>query len=787
MATTELKVKIDAAINAEPTLKALRELKKLQKETVAGSAEYKVLQSRINDIGDAAKTAKGQSEDWIDALAGAGGPIGMLGRGLDTVTSSTNKFGLAWKAVGIGALVALVAQLVNAFTSNEKAMKKLEPVMIMFEQILGGIFAALEPVFDIVIDLAMKGMPLLQKAIGGLYAGLAGLASFLKNFFVVQFKNFQAFGKVLKGVFTLDYDLIKEGIGDVVDNIKEGVKNVVETTTKTWDNYNEGLKETTKTQKKNLEEQKAEREKALANTKAIYEQQEKLRQADLDKAKAVAMSQAKTEEERLAIEKKFAEDSYNSKKKLLEQTQALYPKGAKEYKDYTAQLTALEGEYINKKTEFKNKEKELAEKAFQDEVKAQQTASKQKLDELQNEYNLVRQLEGENSAKARAAQDEIYKQQQLALEAEKKLYASKKELSKEDKARIAEIELAEKNLTTTIQIENDKRVDSDRDRESKRLEQAKSAADAEFKRQMDYYALDFDAQQKLINDKIAADAKYYADQEALFVGNEEKLAELRAKKLESDAANVDAEAALDQKRVASKMQALDAVIAIAGAESNVGRAALIAKQILLAKELVMEAKKTITFSTLKASEATVATATGAAKTAAVGFPQNIPLLIAYAAQAAGIIAAIVSAVKGAKSAASSIGGGDMGGGAPASAPDGGANVPKPRGLAGGGMVSGPGGGKSDLIPAMLSNGESVINANSTSMFRPLLSAINTIGGGKRFAEGGLALSNFTQAQSMGQLNDMMVMNSQPIKTYVVAQDMTNQQMMDREIKTRSTI
>jgi hypothetical protein len=206
---------------------------------------------------------------------------------------------------------------------------------------------------------------------------------------------------------------------------------------------------------------------------------------------------------------------------------------------------------------------------------------------------------------------------------------------------------------------------------------------------------------------------------------------------------------------------------------------------LLAKELVMEAKKTITFSTLKASEATVATATGAAKTAAVGFPQNIPLLIAYAAQAAGIIAAIVSAVKGAKSAASSIGAGDMGGGTPA--PDGGANVPKPRGLAGGGMVSGPGGGKSDLIPAMLSNGESVINANSTSMFRPLLSSINAIGGGKRFAEGGMALSNFTQAQSMGQLGDIMTMNSQPIKTYVVAQDMTNQQMMDREIKTRSTI
>lgn len=47
----------------------------------------------------------------------------------------------------------------------------------------------------------------------------------------------------------------------------------------------------------------------------------------------------------------------------------------------------------------------------------------------------------------------------------------------------------------------------------------------------------------------------------------------------------------------------------------------------------------------------------------------------------------------------------------------------------GGRVLGAGSGTSDSIPAMLSNGESVINANSTAMFSPLLSAINQLGGG----------------------------------------------------------
>lgn len=52
--------------------------------------------------------------------------------------------------------------------------------------------------------------------------------------------------------------------------------------------------------------------------------------------------------------------------------------------------------------------------------------------------------------------------------------------------------------------------------------------------------------------------------------------------------------------------------------------------------------------------------------------------------------------------------------------------------AAGGPISGPGGPRSDSIPAMLSNGEYVINANSTSRYRPLLDHINYRG----YADGG---------------------------------------------------
>jgi len=109
---------------------------------------------------------------------------------------------------------------------------------------------------------------------------------------------------------------------------------------------------------------------------------------------------------------------------------------------------------------------------------------------------------------------------------------------------------------------------------------------------------------------------------------------------------------------------LDTIISVAGKESAIGKALFIAKQAMLVKEQIAEAKATLAKITMKAADASVATATGAAETAKVGFPQNIPLLIAFAAQAAGIFSSIKSAVGAAKSSTSKFSGGGGGVSAP---------------------------------------------------------------------------------------------------------------------------
>jgi hypothetical protein len=153
-----------------------------------------------------------------------------------------------------------------------------------------------------------------------------------------------------------------------------------------------------------------------------------------------------------------------------------------------------------------------------------------------------------------------------------------------------------------------------------------------------------DAAEKLRKDTIAKEDK------------EREETQLKEKQ-ERDARIVASQQQTDAMLTQSKAQAVDAAISLFGAETAAGKAALIAKQLLAVKEMVNEAKKTITFSSLVAARSATAVAGGTAETAKIGFPQNIPMLIGYALQAAGIISAISSAVGKSKSVASSLGGG----------------------------------------------------------------------------------------------------------------------------------
>lgn len=162
---------------------------------------------------------------------------------------------------------------------------------------------------------------------------------------------------------------------------------------------------------------------------------------------------------------------------------------------------------------------------------------------------------------------------------------------------------------------------------------------------------------ELARERMIADARKLMDKELTDAKIEEEnkrvnaVIEANNKIGENSAMLNEWEKELNQQKIQERYEMLDNLAYIFGAESDLGKAALIAKQVLAAKELAMEISKTITFAATTEAKAVASSAAGAAETAKIGFPQNIPMLIGYAAQAAAIIMSVKSAVGKVKGAA----------------------------------------------------------------------------------------------------------------------------------------
>jgi hypothetical protein len=101
----------------------------------------------------------------------------------------------------------------------------------------------------------------------------------------------------------------------------------------------------------------------------------------------------------------------------------------------------------------------------------------------------------------------------------------------------------------------------------------------------------------------------------------------------------------------------------------------------------------------------------------------------------------------------------------------------------GGLITGAGNGVSDSVPANLSNGEFVVNANATQKFLPLLSALNSSGlqGGNPVNPTG---GNNDMVELLQRIDDKL---SQPNRAYVVATDIQDIQNKQNYINRRSNV
>ena len=486
-----------------------------------------------------------------------------------------------------------------------------------------------------------------------------------------------------------------------------------------------------------------------ATEEEIYKQRQKIVQIDLqNRQKAVNAL--------LELQKKTGELDAEQLKKLNElqreiaglQQQELNNEAAFEKKKADNKKKAVEDAKAKAK-EAADKAAEAAKKRREDALALQADAQKTSLN-LQNAFYLdsLKNEEFKAQETLRIQQEAAQKELQLQIDT----LAKKKALTQEETAALTALRQEQTDLTAKQgqdtqalldqQAETRKQKEKDFQNELRDVRQGAYLAGIEDERfaAQESLRLDLENQIASINQKALSEEQKAELIKAITEKNNADVLKLNRDFAEEDKqidmAKLESKFANAQVQIDLVAQVGSFISQIAGENKRLAIAGIIIEKAASIANIV--------------SNTGIANAKAAAATPLTGGQPFVAINTVSAGLS--IALAIAGAAKGIKEINAA--GSEAGGG-------GGANKPTPSKFAQGGMVFGPGTSTSDSIPALLSSGESVINAESTQMFGGVLSAINQAGGG-------VPLTNGNTAAPI-------------VKTYVVASEMSSQQEADFRI------
>jgi len=695
---------------------------------VGDAKAIKDLRATLGDLEDQLDVAKIKSQQFDDVLAGLPGPAGAAGNAIKSVDGAFKLLAANPVVAVIGVIAGLFLALRESLSRTEEGQAKLNKITEGFEKILNGLFAVLEPIANLFIDLVtgllenksvMEGLSVTVGVVTGAFNLLFGIVKNVYEFVVGNLINgfktlintATAVANVIEGVFTFDFDKVKKGAKDAFDAVANGIKTGVNNTvnlvkgvsTSVVDGFVDGFKAGEKGFNEGINRlTEKQKEVAKKNAEKAKEIQKKAKEDAIKAAEDLALAKTKTEQEQ-------ADVAYKNQLANLKRQYDAEIKAAKEVgadttditKAYNAQKAKAEVDYQNQTAKIKkdaaDKEKAAAEKAEQDRQKFLDESLAKELEGITNSY-AKREAEILNSnlkeeERTKALTDLKIQQLENVIQATKDAGKDTSQLEKQ---------LAE----TRVKINDDankKKEESDKESAEKRKE----------------ILLE-------LNDFVANTIKSSLD---LIQQSQERESNSRIKAFEKEK-----EARL--KSLQKEVEVFDAT-----------KAQELAIEDEFNRKIEEEKKKQ--FENNKKYKIVQATIDGASAVVKILSETPDPTGIFTAlriASAAATTAFQIAQIQSQK---------------------------YEPGFAEGGLVTGPGSGTSDSIKARLSNGEFVVNAKSTEQFLPILQAINN----------GTANSLSTSNDKLEQiLTKLEARINSPLKSYVLAGDVTSAQQIESKIK-----
>lgn len=670
----------------------------------------------VGSYEEAIKNAVSSNVPFIGQLIqmqeGAGGLKGAFNAGTVAVKAFSKQLLvlLANPIVAILSAIALAVMAVaKAINSSEEASNRWSIIIAPLKRALDGLLSVIQFVAGAILSVVEAGIK-------------------LDNWISSQLEKLPFVGKLYKQLNDSNkeaIDLAKEKIAidqqarkDEIKNAKDALEvSKLRTMAKDKENYSdkERLEFVRKANK--LEQEQADRNVALA--------ERKLRALQIESQWAQNNKKVNDELAKLEAEVyKARKEQFDKTRELLEQENTIKAEIAAKDKAAAEEAKKQAEEYARIVKEQKDKEIEAIRQAEDAMLSLVEDGADKQRHQINLSYSreiedLKKKLKEEQNLTAKArdailttikvkekereielqklADEQITKeienrQKLISLQLESVKEGSEQEYQLKMNQLLAQQELELSNTELTEQMKIAIRAKYD-----KQLEELVNARNANIaKQEQEAIRLRFETEiaelhgneEEILRVKVE---QRKAELDAIQQMEGESIEAFNLRKLEAENAYIDAKQELTDKEIAIEQAKYDAVAQITGGlislteqlgESNEGLAKF--SKILALGEIAVNTGKAI--------------AAGVAQAQSVPFPGNIA---AIATTVATILANIATAIKTVKSAK----------------------------FATGGLVTGPGTGTSDSIPAQLSNGESVMTARATELFAPILSSFNQMGGG----------------------------------------------------------
>ena len=766
----------EIAITSEDKFKSLKV--QIRQTTVAlqeaeekgDMVAFNKLKSDLDGLNEKFELTQLKSMQFDDALATLPGVAGLAGQSLQGLDKAFKLIVANPIVATIGALVGLFLALKESLSRTEEGTNKLARIGEFLERVMNGLFAIIEPLANILIDFVLgileskNAMKVLGQVVGvtaGILSGAFNIIKTLTTFIVTNFINafktaagvISGFGDILEGVFTFDLDKIKKGVSKVKDTVVTGFNNTVDNVKDTFKGLTQGTVEAFTSAYDSAEKSFSEgfkrqtkRQKQLA--KDAKDAADKIKKAKMDEINAnEALEQSEDElaESRrikdknrlieLQNQEKFLKETYDREKQRIKDLLNVQGLTDDERKALMVEMNNLEAKYAQ---ESQNLAKQIT-----DTKKEQYQKDFQNYQDSINNLNRVR--------------EEAFTKEKNDLD----LKFVKGEMSQlEYNLKVADLERQQSEQRL-------KNIQDDRD---KSLAFQKSQFDAgiigleEYNTNVDNINKEFDQKEfdgKTTSNQAKVDQEKVLAQTLIDTKEYEKQAiiELEQAKVEALATlgGIISSLAGENKALAITGLLVEQAAAVADVLTRSARtkAELLARKALYASLIPNPITAAIGVAGVAATTAGLATNT-------IG---TITSLAAIGASIAAGIAQISSANKSSSGTSSGGGGGENMG----------------KNYARGGMINGPRHAQGGtMIEA--EGGEAVMTRGAVTMFSPLLSAMNQMGGGTSFNSNIMSRPDTPSLSEPAREQSPMVM-----KTYVVSNELTTEAEKQARLKDLSTI